>query len=292
MTRGLKKGIILAGGSGTRLYPATTATCKQLLPLYDKPMVYYPLATLMQIGIRDILIISTPEHTPQFQKFLGDGGFLGLKIKYEIQKRPEGIAQAIIIGEKFLGDDNFALILGDNVFYGTFDFEREASDFDTGAIIFGYRVNDAQRYGVIEFGDDDSVLSIVEKPALPKSDYAVTGLYFYDRQAIEIARSLKPSARGELEITDVNNAYLQRGQLKAIKLGQGFAWLDSGTFDSILDAANFIATIEKRQGIKIACIEELAWRKGYISRPQIVDLIKNMPENEYQRYLKRIVGET
>jgi len=290
MAGGLRKGIILAGGSGSRLYPATAAVCKQLLPLYDKPMVYYPLATLMQFGIREILLISTPEFVGRFEQLLGKGNRLGINISYAIQKRPEGIAQGIIIGEEFIAGDNFALILGDNVFYGSHDLEYEAARFSGGATIFGYPVRDPQRYGVIEFGENGEIARITEKPAIPKSDYAVTGLYLYDRRAVDIARKLKPSARGEIEITDVNNAYLEEKLLNLVKLGQGFAWLDSGTFESILEAANFIATIEKRQGVKIACIEEIACKKGFISRDDMLRLIEEMPDNEYRRYLKRIAG--
>lgn len=288
MSGGLRKGIILAGGSGSRLYPATAAVCKQLLPLYDKPMVYYPLATLMQFGIREILLISSPEFIGRFEQLLGKGTRLGINISYAIQQRPEGIAQAIIIGEEFIAGDAFALILGDNVFYGSHDLEHEATRFSGGATIFGYPVRDPQRYGVIEFGENGEIARITEKPAIPKSDYAVTGLYFYDRRAVAIAKGLKPSARGELEITDVNNAYLKEKSLNLVKLGQGFAWLDSGTFESILEAANFIATIEKRQGVKIACIEETALKKGFISRDELLRSIEEMPDNEYRRYLKRL----
>ncbi len=286
----MRKGIILAGGSGSRLYPATAAICKQLLPLYDKPMVYYPLSTLMQFGIREVLLISTPEFIGRFERLLGNGSRLGINISYAVQERPEGIAQAIIIGEDFIAGDNFALILGDNVFYGPLDLEREAASFTRGATIFGYRVRNPQRYGVIEFGESGEIERIVEKPSAPKSDYAVTGLYLYDGGAVAIAKELKPSARGELEITDVNNAYLREKQLNLVRLGQGFAWLDSGTFESILEAANFIATIEKRQGVKIACIEETAWKKGFIGKDDLLKLITEMPDNDYRHYLERITG--
>ncbi len=287
----INKGIILAGGSGSRMYPSTQITSKQFLPVYDKPMIYYPLSTLMLYGITEILIISTPEDTPRFEKMFGNGHQLGLRISYEIQAKPEGIAQALIIGEKFIGDDSFMLILGDNVFYGVYDFLRDAQSFRDGALLFGYYVKVPQRYGVVEFDENDNVLSIEEKPEHPKSNYAVTGLYLYDSDAVEIAKSLKPSARGELEITDVTNEYLKRGKLRAVRLGRGIAWLDTGTHESLLDASNFIATIEKRQGKKVACIEEIAYRMKYISKAQVDKLLTSMKESSYKQYLCDVVKE-
>jgi glucose-1-phosphate thymidylyltransferase len=288
----VSKGIILAGGSGTRLFPITRVACKQLLPIYDKPMVFYPLSTLMLFGIKDILLISTPNDLPRFEALLGDGNELGLSIRYMIQPEPKGIAQALILGESFIGEDSFGLVLGDNVFYGVYDFLREARTFTDGARIFGYPVCDPERYGVVEFDPSGKVLSLEEKPARPKSHYAITGLYLYDSQAPEIARGLKPSSRGELEITDVNLAYLNRGQLTATRLGRGIAWLDTGTHESMLDASNFIATIEKRQGQKIACLEEIAYRMKFISREQLERLIARMADNSYRDYLSRIVVES
>jgi len=283
------KGIILAGGSGSRLHPITRVTCKQLLPLYDKPMIYYPLSTLMLLGVTEILIISTPNDTPRFKALFGDGKKLGLNLVYKVQEKPEGIAQAFIIGEEFIGDDNVMLILGDNVFYGTFNFINEVQNFNRGALVFGYYVKDPQRYGVVEFKDGNRVTSIEEKPAKPKSNYAVTGLYLYDSQVIEIAKNQKPSDRGELEITDVNNAYLEMGKLRVVKLGRGMAWLDTGTHESLLDAGNFIATIEKRQGLKIACIEEIAYRNRYINRQQMQDILDGMDKNTYREYLEAVI---
>jgi len=291
MNRGLNKGIILAGGSGTRLHPATNVVCKQLLPVYDKPMIYYPLSTLMLFGITEILLISTPEDTPRFETLLGNGRSLGLNISYRVQEQPKGIAQAFLIGEEFIGDDPVALILGDNIFYGAYDFLRAASSFREGAMVFGYNVSDPERYGVVEWDAEGRVVSIEEKPKQPKSNYAVTGLYLYDSDVVEIARSLKPSARGELEITDVNRAYLTQGRLKVVRLGRGIAWLDTGTYESMLDAGNFIATIERRQGQKIACIEEIAYRMRFINRSQVQTVLDNMVDNAYKRYLAEVITE-
>ncbi len=287
----INKGIILAGGSGSRMYPSTQITCKQFLPVYDKPMIYYPLSTLMLYGITEILIISTPEDTPRFEQMFGNGHNLGLNITYEIQAKPEGIAQALIIGEKFISHDSFMLILGDNVFYGVYDFLRDARSFRNGALLFGYYVKEPQRYGVIEFDENDKVISIEEKPLQPKSNYAVTGLYLYDSEAVKIAKSLKPSKRGELEITDVTNVYLKQGKLKAVRLGRGIAWLDTGTHESLLDASNFIATIEKRQGQKVACIEEIAYRMKFINRTQMDKLLASMGESSYKQYLRDVIKE-
>lgn len=287
----IQKGIILAGGAGSRLYPVTQVACKQLMPVYDKPMIYYPLSTLMLFGVTDILLISTPDDTPSFQSLLGDGSSLGLNISYRVQPKPEGIAQAFLIGEEFIGDDSVVLILGDNVFYGVYDFLREARSFREGALVFGYYVKDPERYGVVEFDEAGKAISIEEKPAQPKSNYAVTGLYLYDSEVVKIARSLKPSARGELEITDVNKAYLEKSNLKVVRLGRGIAWLDTGTHDSMLDASNFIATIEKRQGQKIACVEEIAYRMRFINRRQMQSLLDGMADNSYKKYLLDIVSE-
>ncbi|MDH3892470.1 MAG: glucose-1-phosphate thymidylyltransferase RfbA [candidate division Zixibacteria bacterium] len=291
MTSQLSKGIILAGGSGTRLYPATHVVCKQLLPVYDKPMIYYPLSTLMLFGITEILLISTPEDTPRFEELLGDGRPLGLNISYQVQPKPAGIAQAFLIGEQFIAGDPVALILGDNIFYGAYDFLRAARSFDAGAVVFGYNVSDPERYGVVEFDASGKVVSIEEKPENPKSNYAVTGLYLYDSEVVSVARSLKPSARGELEITDVNREYLKRGSLQVVQLGRGIAWLDTGTYGSMLDAGNFIATIERRQGQKIACIEEIAYRMRFINKTQVQSLLGNMVDNEYKRYLSEVIAE-
>lgn len=291
MAEEIQKGIILAGGAGSRLYPVTQVACKQLMPVYDKPMIYYPLSTLMLFGVTDILLISTPDDTPSFQALLGDGSSLGLSISYRVQPKPEGIAQAFLIGEKFIGEDSVVLILGDNVFYGVYDFLREARSFREGALIFGYYVKDPERYGVVEFDEAGKAISIEEKPAQPKSNYAVTGLYLYDSEVVKIARSLKPSARGELEITDVNRAYLEKGNLKVVRLGRGIAWLDTGTHDSMLDASNFIATIEKRQGQKIACVEEIAYRMRFINRQQMQALLDRMADNSYKGYLLDVMRE-
>lgn len=291
MSNKVTKGIILAGGSGTRLYPVTQVACKQLLPVYDKPMIYYPLSTLMLFGIQDILIISTPQDTPKFESLFGDGRQLGLNISYAIQSKPQGIAQAFLVGEQFIGDDPVALILGDNIFYGVFDFQPDAATFRDGALVFGYYVKDPERYGVVEFDAAGKAISVEEKPASPKSNYAITGLYLYDNQVVSIAKQLKPSARGELEITDINRKYLEQGDLKVVKLGRGIAWLDTGTHESMLDAGEFIATIEKRQGLKVACIEEIAYRMRFINRQQMDKLIASMGKNEYRKYLEDVVGE-
>lgn len=288
------KGIILAGGAGTRLYPITSVTCKQLLPVYDKPMIYYPLSALMLAGIREILIISTPTDLPRFEAIFGDGSAWGLKLSYKVQPEPNGIAQAFILGEEFIGSDEACLVLGDNIFYGhglPEAFLKAVEVAKSGAAtVFGYYVNDPERYGVVDFDAQGRALSIEEKPAKPKSNYAVTGLYFYPKGVAGVAKSIKPSARGELEITDVNKEYLKAGTLKVELLGRGYAWLDTGTFDSLLEAGEFIATVEKRQGLKIACIEEIAYAKGWITKESLLRIADGLNKNSYGAYLKKVAG--
>lgn len=292
MPQGIKKGILLAGGAGSRLYPLTMVASKQLQPVYDKPMIYYPLATLMMAGIADVLIISTPQDTPRFQALLGDGSRWGIRLSYAVQQEPKGIAQAFLVGEEFIAGDPVCLILGDNIFYGKMELDRLIAGFDGGASIFGYYVQDPERYGVVEFDRDDRVLSIEEKPTLPKSNYAVPGLYLYDGKVVQIAKELKPSARGELEITDVNLEYLRRGELLVQRLGRGIAWLDTGTHQSLLEASHFIGTLEARQGLKIGCLEEIALRMGYLDCAAMAKVIDDTPNSSYRDYLLRVYNET
>lgn len=291
MLQPIKKGIILAGGAGSRLYPLTLVASKQLQPVYDKPMIYYPLSTLMTAGINDILLISTPHDTPRFQSLLGNGSRWGIKLSYKVQPEPKGIAQAFLVGEEFIDNQSVCLILGDNIFYGKMNLDRITAEFAGGARVFGYPVHDPERYGVVSFDSNGIVTSIEEKPKQPKSHYAVPGLYLYDNNVVQTAKEIKPSSRGELEITDVNLAYLQRGELTVERLGRGIAWLDTGTHKSLLEASNFIETIESRQGLKIACLEEIALRRGFISCKQMSQVIEATPASTYRNYLQRVYEE-
>lgn len=287
------KGIVLAGGSGTRLYPITRGISKQLIPVYDKPMIYYPLSTLMLAGIREILVISTPEFTPLFKELLGDGSDFGIELSYAVQEKPNGLAEAFILGKDFIGKDPVCLILGDNIYYGSglSHLLQEVAHKEVGATVFGYHVNDPERFGVVEFDDAGRVLSIEEKPTCPKSNYAITGIYFYDNDVIKIAENLRPSERGELEITDINKEYLRRGKLDVKLMGRGYTWLDTGTHDSMLEAASFIATIEKRQNLKVASLEEIAYRQGWISKKHLIALARLMEKNDYGRYLLQLAEQ-
>ncbi|MSD83545.1 glucose-1-phosphate thymidylyltransferase RfbA [Lactobacillus curvatus] len=287
------KGIILAGGSGTRLYPITRALSKQLIPIYDKPMIYYPMSVLMLAGIQEIMIISTPTDTPRFKELFGNGNDLGLSIEYAVQEQPNGLAEAFVIGADFIGDDSVCLILGDNIYYGggLSEMLQRAAQKESGATVFGYHVNDPERFGVVDFDENMHAKSIVEKPERPASNYAVTGLYFYDNQVVDIAKHIKPSPRGELEITDINKAYLEKGQLDVELMGRGFAWLDTGTHDSLQEASSFIATVQKRQNLKVACLEEIAYRMHYIDKAKVIELAQPLKKNDYGQYLLRLVKE-